>query len=83
GQRILTREGFEVWARPLHDASRAIGIFNRSEKASAIKVSWAEFGLAAKPNALRDLWEHQDVAPAPQGWEGQVPAHGVILLIAK
>ncbi|MGD0816044.1 MAG: glycoside hydrolase family 27 protein, partial [Verrucomicrobiota bacterium] len=41
GQRILTREGFEVWARPLHDASRAIGIFNRSEKASAIKVSWA------------------------------------------
>jgi alpha-galactosidase len=83
GQRIMTREGFEVWTRPLHDGSRAIGVFNRSEETRAIKVAWAEIGLAAKPNTLRDLWEHQAVAPAPQGWEGQVPAHGVILLIAR
>jgi len=83
GQCIVKRDSIEIWARPLHDGSRAFGVFNRSEETSAIKVSWAEFGLTAKPNALRDLWEHQDVAPTSEGWEGQVPAHGVSLLIAK
>jgi len=83
GDRLLSRNSLEVWAKPLHDGSRAIGVFNRSEAASAAKVSWSEFGLAVKPSALRDLWEHKDVTPASDGWEGQIPAHDVTLLIAK
>jgi FHS family L-fucose permease-like MFS transporter len=81
--RILKRDGIEVWARPLQNGSQAIGIFNRSDAASAVKLSWGDCGLAAKPAGLRDLWLHQDVAPAADGWSGEVPSHGVILLIAK
>jgi alpha-galactosidase len=83
GGRIFRRDRVEVWAKPLHDGSRAVGIFNRSGEANAVKFSWAEFGLTTKPSALRDLWQHQDLVPVSDGWEGQIPAHGVILLIAK
>lgn len=83
GQCILKRDGIEIWAKPLHDGSRAVGIFNRSETMSDIKVTWAELGMMAKPGALRNLWLHQDLVPVQEGWEGRVPAHGVALLIAK
>jgi alpha-galactosidase len=65
GDRLLSRNSIEVWAKPLHDGSRAIGVFNRSEAANAARVSWSEFGLAVKPSALRDLWEHKDLAQHP------------------
>jgi alpha-galactosidase len=83
GERILKRDGIEIWAKPLHGGSRAVGIFNRSEGASDVKVSWAEFGLASNPRALRDLWEHRDLEPASEGWHGPIPPHGVALLIVK
>jgi alpha-galactosidase len=83
GQRILKRNSIEVWAKPLHDGSRAIGIFNRTSEASTNTFTWADFGLTTKPGALRDLWRHQDLVPTADGWEGQIPAHGVVMLIAK
>ena len=83
GDRIWQRDGIEIWSKPLHDGSRAVGIFNRSEQASNVKVSWADLGLVSKPKALRDLWEHQDLAPESDGWQSRIPAHGVTLLLAK
>jgi alpha-galactosidase len=77
------RDTIEVWAKPLQDGSRAYGIFNRSDGAVDEDVSWPELGLGVKPGALRDLWAHQDLTPGAEGWEGQIPAHGVVILIAK
>jgi alpha-galactosidase len=80
GQCLSKRDGIEIWAKPLHDASRAVGVFNRSDKAASVKLAWTELGLAAKPKTLRDLWEHRDLEPAAEGWQGRIPAHGVVML---
>jgi alpha-galactosidase len=83
GQRVMKLGDVEIWSKPLQDHGRALGVFNRSETNTNVKISWAQFGLAAKPALLHDLWEHQDLTPAAEGWEAQVPAHGVAMLIAK
>jgi alpha-galactosidase len=80
GERLVSRDGIEIWVKPLHDGSRAIGVFNRNETEKAVQITWKEIGLAAKPTALRDLWQHCDLAPAADGYSAPVPAHGVLLL---
>jgi len=83
GERILSRDGIEIWAKPLHDGSQAVAIFNRTEEEKAAKFTWAEIGRSAKPQALRDLWAHRDLVPAEDDCSGRVPAHGVLLLLVK
>jgi alpha-galactosidase len=80
---ITKRDNIEIWAKPLQDGSRAYGIFNRSDEGTDEDISWPEFALAVKPGALRDLWAHQDLTPGAEGWQGHIPAHGVIMLIVK
>ncbi len=80
---ISKRDGVEVWVKPLQDGSRAVGILNRTDEGTDEDVSWTECGLGMKPGKLRDLWAHQDLTPAGEGWQGHIPAHGVIMLIAK
>jgi alpha-galactosidase len=80
GERFASRDGVEFWAKPLHDGSRAIAVFNRNETDRAVQLDWKEIGVTTKPTALRDLWRHCDVAPAENGYSATVPAHGVLLL---
>ncbi len=80
---IEKSDGLEIWAKPLQDGSRAIGIFNRLDKENDVDVSWLELGLALKPGTVRDLWAHQNVTPSADGWQGRLPAHGVLMLIIK
>jgi alpha-galactosidase len=75
--------GVEIWVKPLHDGSEAIGIFNRAERGQVATFSWSELGRAGPPKALRDLWAHRDLAPAAAGFSGRVAAHGVIMLRAQ
>jgi alpha-galactosidase len=80
GERISSRDGIEIWSKPLHDGSRAIAVFNRNETEQTVQLTWKELGLAAKPTALRDLWKHRDLALAADGYSGSIPAHGALLL---
>ncbi|MFA5262522.1 MAG: glycoside hydrolase family 27 protein [Opitutaceae bacterium] len=83
GQRIAARDGIEIWTKELHDGSQAVGVFNRNTDEKTGKFTWAEIGLSAKPEALRDLWLHKDLEPAQKGCSGTIPGHGVMLLIVK
>jgi alpha-galactosidase len=83
GQRVMQRGDIEIWAKLLQNGRRSVGIFNRSSEATTTKFSWSQLGFPAVPASVRDLWEHQDLVPAPDGWAGQVPAHGVVLLLVK
>jgi len=81
--RIAGRDGIEVWAKPLHDGSTALGVFNRNDTEKPASFGWAELGRSATPKAIRDLWEHRDLPASADGVAGQIPAHGVLLLIVK
>ena len=83
GERRAEANGIEIWTKPLADGGQAVGVFNRNDQESPAALTWAQLGLPAAPKALRDLWAHRDLPPAADGWQGRIPAHGVVLLVVK
>jgi len=79
GHRLWQEGPLEIWARPLADGSKAVGLFNRSE--SAIQMT-LEFKVIDAPEAakLRDLLDHKDLGTAQGSYTTKVPKHGVVLL---
>jgi alpha-galactosidase len=69
----------EVWARPLFDGTKAVGLFNRGGQAATVKVRWTDLKLQA-PQPVRDLWQHKDLGEQGGGYEIAVPQHGAVLL---
>jgi hypothetical protein len=70
---------YEVWGRPLHDGSLAVGLFNLGNSDTAVRVSLKDLGLTG-PRTPRDLWRRQTL-PAVEGQiEMQVKSHGAVLL---
>lgn len=69
----------EVWARPLHDGTLAVGLFNRGREAAEVTATWASLGLTgAQP--IRDLWARRDLGAADGEFRARVPAHGAVLV---
>jgi alpha-galactosidase len=69
-----------VLARPLHDGSFAVGLFNRAAQPQSITVKWSDVGLGGKKLTARDLWKHTGVPLSGEGYSATVPAHAVVLL---
>jgi alpha-galactosidase len=80
GECLVSRDGIEIWAKPLHDGSRAIAVFNRNETEKTGSLTWKEIGQPVTPKSVRDLWKHSDLTPAADGYSAPVLAHGVLLL---
>ena len=83
GERLASRDDLEIWTKPLHDGSLAVGLFNRAEAEKSASFSWTELGCSAQPKTVRDLWSHHDLAPVGEHFSATIPAHGVILLRIK
>jgi len=69
-----------VVARPLHDGSLALGLFNRGDQAQPVTVNWSAVDLGGKKLKARDLWKHADVALTGDSYSADVPPHAVVLL---
>ena len=77
--RISRSGSLEVWARPLEDGSKAVGLFNRGEWPSSVSVKWSDLGLTGKAR-VRDLWRQQDLGEFSGEFKAEVPRHGVVLV---
>jgi alpha-galactosidase len=77
--RVRAEGTQEIWARPLADGSKAIGIFNRFDWPQAIEINFREFGYKGSVKA-RDLWAGKDLAGLTGQYTAHVPGHGVVLL---
>jgi alpha-galactosidase len=77
--RVRAEGTQEIWARPLVDGSKAIGIFNRYSWPQTIEVNFREFGFKGKVKA-RDIWAAKDLGTLSEEFSAQVPGHGVVLL---
>lgn len=81
GDRVYAEGPIEVWARPLADGSKAVGIFNRHPRPMTETVDFSRLGFHGAVHA-RDIWEAKDLTiSAPQTFT--IPGHGVILLRVK
>jgi alpha-galactosidase len=81
--RAFENAGVEVWTRPLADGGLAVGLFNRNALEKRSGFTWSAIGLTSAPSSIRDLWRHEPIAPSAAGYDGVVPAHGVVMLRLK
>jgi alpha-galactosidase len=77
--RVRAEGTQEIWARPLADGSKAIGLFNRFDWPQAIEINFREFGYKGSVKA-RDIWAGKDLAGLTGQYKAHVPSHGVVLL---
>jgi alpha-galactosidase len=83
GVRVAKNGDLEVWARPLADGGRAVGLFNRGEAAAKVTAKWGDIGVQGT-HKVRDLWAHADRGKVKDEYTAEVPSHGVVMLrIAK
>ncbi len=69
----------EVWARPLFDGTRAVGLVNGDTEPRTLTVRWTDIGLSG-PQPVRDLWLHKNAGAFSSSYSVEVPAHGAVLL---
>ncbi len=72
--------GIQIWVKPMAIAGRrAVGILNRTDTPTQVKIDWEKLGLKGTPKSLRDVWNarHLDTANATVS----VPPHDLALMI--
>jgi alpha-galactosidase len=76
----VARDGeSEVWARPMEDGSRAVGLFNRGYLPAKVTARWSALGLKGAQVA-RDLWRQSDLGTFKDELTTDVAPHGVVLV---
>lgn len=76
----ITQDGTkEVWAKEMADGSRAVGLFNRSQREQTVTVKWSDLGITGE-QTVRDLWRQKDLGKYTGQFEASVGRHGVILV---
>jgi alpha-galactosidase len=82
GNRVSTEGPLEIWARPLVDGSKAVGVFNRQTTALSETVDFKRLGFLTTVQ-VRDIWQAKDLGKMKGTYSVIVPPHGVILLRVK
>lgn len=76
GIRISKNNDLEVWAKDLHDGSKAVGLLNRGpDNNKDITVHWSDLDIKGE-HTVRDLWEHQTLGIFNKTYSTHVPTHG-------
>ena len=79
GHRVWDEGPLEIWAKPLADGSKAVGLFNRGESELKITLNFKQIGAPASAK-LRDLWSRKDLGAVQDSYTADVPKHGVVFL---
>lgn len=79
GDRVSAEGPMEIWARPLADGSKAVGLFNRHHAPMGIQLDFQQIGISGRAQ-VRDVWVRKDLGTVESPFHATVPAHGVILL---
>jgi len=82
GDRVTAEGPLEIWAKPLADGSKAVGVFNRHATSLSIAVDFKQLGFR-KSVQVRDIWQAKDLGTMSNAYVVPVPPHGVILLRVK
>ncbi len=79
GGRVWKDGRLEVWARPLQDGTRAVGLFNRGLVPYRMTARFSDLGLSGS-QPVRDLWLHRDLGTFTDGYTVEVPRHGAVMV---
>lgn len=70
---------YQVWVKELEDGSKAIGIFNMTDKSEVVRFHWNELLLSIS-QLVRDVWRQKDLGTFNGMFSTRVAAHGVTLI---
>jgi len=80
--QVHTFTSFQVWARPLRDGSRAVGLFNLADTNAMVTVKWSDLKLSGN-RTVRDLWRQKDLGRFKDSFTVAVAAHGAEMIKVK
>jgi alpha-galactosidase len=82
GDRVTEEGPIEIWARPLADGSKAVGVFNRLSTPLSATVDFRQLGFPA-PVQVRDIWQAKNLGTMKEPYTVTVLPHGVVFLRVK
>ncbi len=77
--RVAGQGELIVYAKPMEDGSRVVGLFNTGLLEAPISVTWGELGIAGR-QTVRDLWRQKALGVFVNKFAAPVAPHGVLLL---
>ena len=75
---ILTDKTF-LMVKELENGDKAVGFFNRGDKAADMTAQWAVLGLVG-PVMARDVWRQKEIGKLDSSYTVTVPPRGVVML---
>jgi len=69
----------QVWARPLADGTKAVGLFNLEELPMRVTARWSDMGISGR-QTVRDVWRQKDLGRFNGEYSAEIPRHGCVLL---
>ena len=82
GDRVSEEGPIEIWARPLADGSKAVGVFNRLATPLSATVDFRQLGFDGAVQ-MRDIWQMKDLGSMNVPYTVTVQPHGVVFLRVK
>ncbi|MBN2329348.1 MAG: alpha-galactosidase [Candidatus Omnitrophica bacterium] len=79
GRMIRKTDDEFIMAKPMHDGSLAVGLFNISETERTIQAVWDQLELKG-PHRVRNLWTQEDLGVFDQHYAADVRRRGVQLI---
>jgi alpha-galactosidase len=81
GDRVWAEGPLEIWARPLANGSKAVGLFNRNSSPIEMHLDFTSIGFKGRVHAAHNVWDGTElVVTGTPPYTVTVPGHGVILL---
>jgi alpha-galactosidase len=81
GYRVANKNReWEIWAKDLADGSKAVALFNLSDKDRDLGLTKEHLGMSG---TVRDLWRQKDIGPMGDKFSATVSPHGAVLVKVK
>jgi hypothetical protein len=78
--QVRVTEDYEIWSKDLEDGSKAVGLFNKTDKQLHVPADMNELLLDGKWS-FRDLWSQSDLGIVRGHFEMKVRPHGARMVI--
>jgi alpha-galactosidase len=79
-KQVLKTDTYQIWVKEMKDGSKAIGMFNLSDKYQTIPLNTETVGAY---KTVRNVWEQKNVPDMAGGSKASVAPHGVMLVRVK
>jgi alpha-galactosidase len=76
---IRRTDEYFIMAKDMEDGSKAVGLFNTSQIATDVTISWKDLDFEG-PHRVRDLWRQKNLGTYIDRYEVKVPRHGVAMV---